>query len=586
MKKNFRKNLRKNLRKLAGLLALTLALTAGFAPAPAAQDQPQLLDSLEDYQKRLDGLLKERLKAVVPSGNFVVRILVVGKNVEVPRPPSRRPASELPGFRRQAVQPVRTVEKFQVETVSVRIIVNDNLAPAEQEYIRTVVPLLAEFRPERGDQLDLQVLPPAVREEEEAGASRPAFDLDTKDWLLLGLLGMILLLLLVVMFRVLFAPRAMRPPPAQDPYQQYPGPPAAPSPAAAAPPPPDRKDDADALQAQEQGKQLDALRHGVVKGLFARNDLGRQLIQAWQDQPDKVGGLIHALGPTVARKALLPHLDRERYQALEEAVRQDSPPSTESLIDLMREANLYLVAQELANPEEIRPDPFAFLQKLSRGQVGHLIQDEPVRIKAIALSRIHPGDTAQILDSMPKEMQLEVAVQIGNFQSMPLDMAEDVARDLAVKARDVPDAATMDIEGTKKLVDLMGRTSFDTSRYLLDALKAKDTELSEKVERRFFMFEAIPLVPDDVLPQVVRTLPSNTIIQALQGADQDIQRKVIMAFPEQARPGLVTTLRASQFDEETVMEARRQIIGGFQSLAEQGKIDLKEISDAWQAQAS
>jgi flagellar motor switch protein FliG len=571
------------------LLALAAVLVTGTVPALRAQEQPQLLDSLEEYQQRLDGLIKERLKAVVPSGNFVLRILVVGKNVQVPRPPRQRAATELPGFRREAVEQQRRVEKFQVENVNVRIIVNEDLAEAEQEYIRTIVPLLAELRPDRGDRLDLQVLPPAEKEE-EAGPL-PSFELETRDWLLIGLLGLILLLLLIVMFRVLFAPRPrpVRPPsPAYDPYE-----PAPPAPAAAlggrAAAPPGRPGSADGRQeeeaAQELEQQLDVLKHSVVKGLFARADLGQQLIQAWQDQPDKVGGLIHALGPTVARKALLPHLDRERYQALEDAVRQDTPPSTENLIDLMREANLYLVAQDLANPEEIRPDPFAFLEKLSRGQVAHLVEEEPVRVKAIVLSRIDPHDTAQILDSMARDVALEVAVQIGNFHSMPLDMAENVARELAGKARNLPSAATVDIEGTKKLVDLMGRTSFDTSRYLLDALKAKDTKLSEAVEQRFFMFEAIPLVPDELLPQVVRTLPSNTVVQALQGADQEIQRKVIMAFPEQARPGLVTTLRASQFDEETVMEARRQIIGGFQSLAEQGKIDLKQISDAWQAQA-
>jgi flagellar motor switch protein FliG len=288
----------------------------------------------------------------------------------------------------------------------------------------------------------------------------------------------------------------------------------------------------------------------------------------------------------VARQALLPHLDRERYQALEDTMRDDNPPTIESQIELLREANLFLVAQDFVNPEEIRPDPFEFLAHLSRGQVAHLVGEEPVRIKAIVLSRIDPRDTAQILDGMAKEMQLEVAVQIGNFQSMPLDMAENVARDLAVKARSLPDAKTVDIQGTQKLVDLMARTSHDTSRYLLDAIKSKDTKLSEAVEKRFFMFEAIPMVPPEVLPQVVRALPSNTIIQALQGADPEIQRQVIMAFPEQARSGLVTTLRASQYDEDTVLEARQQVVGGFQSLAEQGKIDLKQITEAFQSQAS
>ena len=95
------------------LLALTtlwaMALTMGFAPPAFAQEQPHLLDSLEEYQQKLDGLIKERLRAVVPGGNFVVRILVLGKNVAVPRPPQERDATELPGFRRKAVQAIEAL---------------------------------------------------------------------------------------------------------------------------------------------------------------------------------------------------------------------------------------------------------------------------------------------------------------------------------------------------------------------------------------------------------------------------------------------------------------------------------------------
>ena len=38
----------------------------------------------------------------------------------------------------------------------------------------------------------------------------------------------------------------------------------------------------------------------------------------------------------------------------------------------------------------------------------------------MVLSRIAPAHAAEIMESMPREMQLEVAVQIGNFQSLPL----------------------------------------------------------------------------------------------------------------------------------------------------------------------
>lgn len=329
--------------------------------------------------------------------------------------------------------------------------------------------------------------------------------------------------------------------------------------------------------------QLSLQRDTLVKSLFSREDLSRQLLESMGETPGKLSGLIHSLGTQVARSALLPHLSTERYQTLEQTMLGEKEPETQRQIDLLREANLFMMTQELVQPEVVRPDPFAFLDRLSRGQVAHLIKDQPVRVKSLVLSRIDPEDTAGIMETYNQDMQLEVAVQIGNLHDTPLEMAQNVGRELAQMVSSLPDPRTVDVEGPTALVDLMGRTSADTSRYLLQSMKSKDTALAEQVEQRFFLFDSITLVSDELLPQAVRTMPSATVVQALQGADQEIQRKVIMAFPEQARAGMVNSVRAADFDEETIREARRQVVRKFQALAAQGKIDLKQISDAWQS---
>lgn len=567
---------------------LAIALATGLAliflqgsPLLAQNEEPQLVDSVEEHQKKLETLISERLGAVVHNRNFVLRLLVFGKPIEVPVSERERKSVELPGFRRTGVAVQRTIEKFQIDRITVRILINEDMAEPEQEYIRSIVPLLAEFRPERGDELVLKVVPPApkkVEAEEEPGGP---LGLDTMDLVLIGALGLVTLLLLLLLIKMMRRPK--QEPAAAAPVLQPA--PALPDTSQAAEKA--RKEEEEALKVREQEELVNTLRHAVVKSLFARSEMGQELFTSWLDKPDNVGGLIHALGPTIARKAMLPHMERERYKGLEETVlTEKKPPTLEKQITLLKEANLFLVTQDLAKPEQIQANPFVFLKELSWGQIGHLVKEEPVNIKAIVLSRIGPGDTARIMESMPKEMQVEVAVQIGNLHSLPLDMAESVARDLAVKARALPDAATVDIVGPQTLVDVLGRASQDTSTYLLNAMKSKDTKLSDAVEKKFFLFDAIPFVPPDLLPQVIRAMPSAVVMQALSGADPDIQRPVIMAFPEQARAGLVNTLRASQFDEETIMEARRQVVSRFQAMAERGKIDLKQISDAWQAKAS
>ena len=554
-------------------------------PAPQAQDPAgQFVDSLDGQRLRIEGILRERLNQLIPSQNYVLKVNVAGERTAIPPREGFGAVPELPGFRQTAAERRTGEEKFRVSQIAVRIVIGEELPAAEVQYLRSIVPIVADFDPARGDVVDVQVMSPKQFEQDaqkpvasdQAPTGMPEGwpQFTVTDWILIGLMGFALLLLVAVLFRMNRQPKVM------------PAPPAMPAPAAPAMKSAElSEEDKAALKRQEEEQDLDLVRKDVVRSLAARPDLARQLAREWQGQAKNLIALVQALGPSVSRQILLPNMDKAGYQALEDATRKEKPADRGALIKMLREANLILVTQELAQPEEIRPDPFAFLSELSRGQIAHLIKDEPVRVKAILLSRIAPEDMAHILESYPKEMQLEVAVQIGNFHALPLDAVSDIARNLAEKARKVPDEKTVDIEGPKALADLMSRASTGTIRYLLDAMKAKDRKLSAEIEKRFFLFDAIPQVPDEVLPQVVRRLPSQVVLQAIQGSDPALQRKVIMAFPEQARTGMVTSLRGARFDAKTVAEARQQVVVRFQQAAAEGRLDLKAIIDAWQNQA-
>lgn len=577
---------------LQGLLWMSVCLLAWAVPAGAqerlAQEQPaQYVDSLEGHQSRIESLIGERLANLLPRKQYVLRAYVTGEKVRVSIGGGVTPRLDLPGFRISPGEALAGEEKFRVDKIVVRIVLNPPVHPVNRQYLRTIIPILAEFREERGDELNLEVIDP-----EAAGLAAGEFPdfpqtpfgkaepqglagLPWWAWVIIGVGGVMALLVMILLLRLIFAGR----PKAETPQ------PVAPPPPLAAEPREDKGAIERERQQMEQERELNALRHSVVKRMFSRPELGQDLIADWQSSAPKLTALIHAVGPSIAREAVMPHMGQEQYQDIEETVLKGQPPDISRQLNAMRDANLFLISREISNPEILRANPFRFLDSMNWGQINQLVKAEPVRVKAIVLSRIDSEDSARIMDNLPREVQLEIAVEIGNLHDLPLDMAESVAMDLAIKARNVPDAKIVEVEGPMALVDVMGHTSSETTHYLLGAMKSKDTKLSQEVEKRFFLFEAIPLVPDDIMPQAVRTMPSNTVVTALQGAPEEIQRKVIMAFPENSRTGLVTALKASRANPELVAEARRRVVAQFQDLGKQGRIDLKQISDVWQGQA-
>ena len=71
-----------------------------------------------------------------------------------------------------------------------------------------------------------------------------------------------------------------------------------------------------------------------------------------------------------------------------------TPEKEESLL---RDIQRILFTKMLTSPEDTETDPFGFLAKLSPSQIGYLINPEPVKIKAIVLSRLNSEDVATII---------------------------------------------------------------------------------------------------------------------------------------------------------------------------------------------
>ncbi|MCH8888758.1 MAG: hypothetical protein IIC13_19455 [SAR324 cluster bacterium] len=236
-------------------------------------------------------------------------------------------------------------------------------------------------------------------------------------------------------------------------------------------------------------------------------------------------------------------------------------------------------------------DSFSFLDALTWGQVNYLIKEETVDVKVIVLSRLKSQDVARIMVMMPEKVQLELAVQFGALQALAPEKFMEVAINLAEKAKKVPDAeklklkdpaALLDnfLEGTAKLPETIGQTSPETREGLLADMKSQYAKPSKAVENHFFRFDYISLLHVNELSEAFRTLPWATVVAALHGASDEIQRKVITVFSDKSRSSLALAMRRSRADKKTINEARRRVVAKFQRLSQMGRVNLKNFQES------
>lgn len=246
---------------------------------------------------------------------------------------------------------------------------------------------------------------------------------------------------------------------------------------------------------------------------------------------------------------------------------------------------------KILNSDLNSPDFFSFLDDLTWGQVNHLIKEESVDVKAIVLSRLKSQDVARIMVMMPEKVQLELAVQFGSLQDLAPEKSRRVAINLKEKAKKVPEAGKLDLkdpaallnnflEGTAKLPETIGQTSPETREGLLADMKSQYAKPSKAAENHFFRFDYISFLHVDELSEAFRTLPWTTVVAALRGASDEIQRKVILVYSDKSRKSLALAIRRSRVDRKTVDEARRRVVAKFQRLSQMGRVNLKNFQES------
>lgn len=599
------------------LLGTVLLLSA--SPLLFAEE---LVSSLVMKQYEIEQSIRSSLSSHLQPKDYVVRVQLEGIPAGAKEPPLFDQDEALPGFEPERSEnkgftensPTENTGPWKISKVRVNFVLYKLVSPSFEKYLSEIIPLLSGMVPGRGDEFRFIPIPPM-----ESTIATPAADFSTAEksnapatvttpsipqppkepsessnwqpnspqewgWLLLGFA--ILLGLAGLMWKLRRLQQSLAKP--ALPVNPYPTVQATEPPLSYALV---QLDQARQHQ-QEQQRQMELLilrddnsrnLQEVIKHFIGRADWTEQFLKEMrQDKAstEKLTQLMSILGLQTARKLFASILGPQEYLLLEQMAKglQLDPAQTNEVILEVR--NL-LFAKALSVPEEHHSNPFSFLEKLTPDQIHFLIDEEPLKIKAIVLSRLDSETATYVLQKLTKEDRSQVVVQLGHLQSIPLELIEKVAYSLAEKGKTIPDHQTVAFNGVHLLVDVMEQSDSETRQEMMNHLRTSDQKLSHEIESRLFLFESIPMVPREVLTDVVRQQNPSDVILAIIGASSELQRCVILCFPENVRQTLVASLKSQTADALLIQSKRQLMVRALQKLGVTKKLNLKEVYDAW-----
>lgn len=115
--------------------------------------------------------------------------------------------------------------------------------------------------------------------------------------------------------------------------------------------------------------------------------------------------------------------------------------------------------------------------------------------------------------------------------------------------------------GAEKIARLLGFVDYDTEKHIIKALKEKDRDLVEEINKYRFMFEDILTLDNRAIQKVLLKVDSQDIVKSLKNADINIKNKFFKNMSKRASAMLEEEIESiGMISEMDIKESQEKII--------------------------
>ncbi|MCE7573216.1 FliG C-terminal domain-containing protein [Aliivibrio fischeri] len=240
---------------------------------------------------------------------------------------------------------------------------------------------------------------------------------------------------------------------------------------------------------------------------------------------------------------------------------ETNPADYDRLVRDLTDLQYLLVDAVSSEQFEHRSRPFSFLDKLSINQIRWVLDDEPLRIKALVLSQLPSESSAKFLSTFTAEEQALIAIEIVQFDSMPMATFGEIASSLAAKAQSVPDFETVRTDGNQMLMSLLDGMNLRQQNDLLDQLRVSSPEAYLNLRKVYYIFDDVLRTPTVILSNILRSMNPEILALALINLDDEQVAVILSGFPERMIEMIKAEMvccKDASYDEQN--SAKQQVV--------------------------
>ena len=221
------------------------------------------------------------------------------------------------------------------------------------------------------------------------------------------------------------------------------------------------------------------------------------------------------------------------------------------------------------------------LKWMDASALASLIKQEHSQVIAVVLVSLEGDHAAQVLALLPPELRTDVLIRIAKLDTIDPAALQELDRVLEKQLANNQEFPPTSVNGMTSAAGILNNLDSSAEAELLDAMKAIDGELGEKVQELMFVFENLLSVSDRGMQRLIREISVDSLAVALKGVDESVKDKFFNNMSSRAAEMLKEDLDAKgPVKLSEVEESQKEILGIAMQLAEDGEIFLgKEGGD-------
>jgi flagellar motor switch protein FliG len=214
-------------------------------------------------------------------------------------------------------------------------------------------------------------------------------------------------------------------------------------------------------------------------------------------------------------------------------------------------------------------------------RLGRLLRNQHAQVAAVILAQMPPAVAGRALGTIPKEMQLQVALRLLDMDSPDAAAFRRLGETLRTGLLSEQPYVTSPTDGTRRLAEILNSAEWETEQGVLAALNECDPKLGKQVRDRMFVFDDLIDLESRDLQLVLRSISQDDLRIALSAAGEKLKEFILSNMSERAAAALKEDMDAAgPVKPRQARAAQQRVAAAARQLAREGTMTLKSTTES------